>query len=105
MQQQTVADTVCWQSPCIVHDEFKAQALATMKALYPDAAVLVHSESPHSIVELADVVDSISQLIVARDCGIFYRLQQACSEKTYWQHRRPDKEQRAGVVHIVHGWQ
>ena len=94
VQQQTGADVLCWQSTCIVHDEFKTQALATMKSLYPDAAVLVHPESPQSIVEMADVVGSTSQLIqaakslphqqliVATDRGIFYRMQQACPEKT-----------------------
>ncbi|MCS3430942.1 quinolinate synthase [Klebsiella sp. BIGb0407] len=94
VQQQTGADVLCWQSTCIVHDEFKTQALVTMKALYPDAAVLVHPESPQSIVALADAVGSTSQLInaaktlphqrliVATDRGIFYRMQQECPEKT-----------------------
>lgn len=36
-----------------------------MKALYPEAAVLVHPESPQAIVELADAVGSTSQLIKA----------------------------------------
>ncbi len=41
-RQQSGADVLCWQGACIVHDEFKTQALQRMKALYPDAAVLVH---------------------------------------------------------------
>ena len=36
-----------------------------MKALYPDAAILVHPESPESVIELADAVGSTSQLIAA----------------------------------------
>ncbi|MCP1437665.1 quinolinate synthase [Erwinia persicina] len=91
--RQTGADILCWQGACIVHDEFKTQALARMKALYPDAAVLVHPESPQAIVELADAVGSTSQLIqaaktlpqrqmiVATDRGIFYKMQQACPDK------------------------
>ncbi|RRZ93005.1 quinolinate synthase NadA [Erwinia sp. 198] len=91
--RQTGADILCWQGACIVHDEFKTQALARMKALYPDAAVLVHPESPQAIVELADAVGSTSQLIqaaktlpqrqiiVATDRGIFYKMQQACPHK------------------------
>ena len=31
-----------WDGSCIVHEEFKARQLADMKALYPDAAILVH---------------------------------------------------------------
>ncbi|MBT9432828.1 quinolinate synthase NadA [Candidatus Sodalis endolongispinus] len=94
VQKQTGADMLCWQSACIVHDEFKTQALRRMKRLYPDAAVLVHPESPHAVVSLADAVGSTSQLIqaaksleqqqmiVATDRGIFYKMQQACPEKT-----------------------
>lgn len=93
VQRQTGADILCWQSACIVHDEFKTQALQRMKLLYPEAAVLVHPESPQAIVDLADAVGSTSQLIqaartlpqrqmiVATDRGIFYKMQQACPDK------------------------
>jgi len=84
---------IMWQGDCIVHDEFKASALRDMKAVHPDAAVLVHPESPESVVQLADAVGSTSQLIkaaqtlpnkkliVATDTGIFYKMQQACPDK------------------------
>ncbi|UWS32342.1 quinolinate synthase NadA [Erwinia pyrifoliae] len=93
VQRQTGADILCWQAACIVHNEFKTQALQRMKLLYPQAAVLVHPESPPAIVELADAVGSTSQLIyaaqtlphqkmiVATDRGIFYKMQQACPDK------------------------
>ena len=54
IQKQTGADMIMWQGACIVHDEFKTKALTDMKALHPDAAILVHPESPAEIVELAD---------------------------------------------------
>ena len=91
--QQTGADVLLWQGECIVHDEFNAQALLKAKHLYPDAAVLVHPESPSSVVKLADVVGSTSQLIkaaktldnqqliVATDQGIFYKMQQQVPDK------------------------
>lgn len=94
VQKQTGADVLCWQGACLVHDEFKTQGLMRMKALYPQAAVLVHPESPQSIVDMADAVGSTSQLIaaarslphpqliVATDRGIFYKMQQAVPEKT-----------------------
>jgi quinolinate synthase len=93
IQKQTGADMVLWQGHCIVHDEFKHQALTKTKALYPEAAVLVHPESPQSVIALADHVGSTSQLIkaaqtipqkqiiVATDKGIFYKMQQAAPEK------------------------
>ncbi len=95
IQKQTGADMVLWQGSCIVHEEFKAQALLDLKAQYPQAAVLVHPESPASVVELADAVGSTSHLlkasktmsndtfIVATDRGIFYKMQQASPQKTF----------------------
>ncbi|WP_087026137.1 quinolinate synthase NadA [Thaumasiovibrio subtropicus] len=90
---KTGADMLLWQGECIVHDEFSAQKLNNMKAVYPDAAILVHPESPASVVELADAVGSTSQLIkaaktlphkqliVATDKGIFFKMQQMVPEK------------------------
>ena len=97
IQKQTGADMLMWQGACIVHDEFKTKALLDMKALHPDAAILVHPESPAEIVDLADAVGSTSQLIkaaqdlpqqkfiVATDRGIFYKMQQLCPEKEFFE--------------------
>ncbi len=94
VQKQTGADVLLWDGSCIVHEEFKARGILDLKAQYPEAAVLVHPESPAPVVELADVVGSTSQLInathelsnnefiVATDQGIFYKMQQACPDKT-----------------------
>ncbi|MFH7566522.1 quinolinate synthase NadA [Oceanimonas smirnovii] len=93
IEKQTGCEMLRWQGACIVHDEFRAKALKELKAQNPDAAVLVHPESPQSVVELADAVGSTSQLIqaardlphkrliVATDKGIFYKMQQACPDK------------------------
>lgn len=95
IQKQTGADMVMWQGACVVHDEFKAKALRDMKKLHPEAAILVHPESPQNIVEMADAVGSTSQLIkasqtlpnetfiVATDRGIFYKMQQLQPNKTF----------------------
>ncbi|QJQ96768.1 MULTISPECIES: quinolinate synthase NadA [Halomonadaceae] len=97
IQRKTGADMLLWDGACIVHDEFKARGLLDLKALYPDAAILVHPESPGSVVELADVVGSTSQLIkaaktlphdklvVATDRGIFFKMQQAVPAKTLFE--------------------
>lgn len=97
IKHKTGADMLMWQGACIVHDEFKTKALLNMKSLHPDAAVLVHPESPIEIVELADAVGSTSQLIkaaqdmphkkfiVATDRGIFYKMQQLCPDKEFFE--------------------
>lgn len=93
VKRKTGADMVMWHGSCIVHEEFKSQRLEEAKLLFPDAAVLVHPESPASVIELADEVGSTSQLIaaarnlphpqmiVATDEGIFYKMQQEVPDK------------------------
>lgn len=95
IQRETGADMLLWDGSCIVHEEFKTTQLESMKAVYPDAKVLVHPESPESVIALADVVGSTSQLIkasqeldcqqfiVATDKGIFYKMQQLSPNKQF----------------------
>ncbi|MEL7045431.1 MAG: quinolinate synthase NadA [Pseudomonadota bacterium] len=95
VQRQTGADLVMWDGACIVHEEFKTRALLDLKEVYPDAAVLVHPESPASVVDIADCVGSTTQIIqaartmpnpqfiIATDQGIFYKLQQQAPGKQF----------------------
>jgi quinolinate synthase len=95
VQRQTGADILMWDGACIVHEEFKARGIADLKAVYPEAAVLAHPESPASVLELADQVGSTTQIIraakemdrerfiVATDQGIFYKLQQQAPDKEF----------------------
>ncbi|MCU7801326.1 MAG: quinolinate synthase NadA [gamma proteobacterium symbiont of Lucinoma myriamae] len=93
IQSVTNADMLLWQGSCIVHDEFKADALLALKEKHPEAKILVHPESSYTVVEMADVVGSTTQLInavksmdadtfiVATDNRIFYKMQQAAPDK------------------------
>ncbi len=95
IQKETGADMLLWQGSCLVHDEFKGVELDVMKAEYPNAKVLVHPESPASVVAQADVVGSTSQLIhaaqtmdaqefiVATDNGILHKMQMAAPGKRF----------------------
>ena len=95
INNETGADMVLWDSSCIVHEEFKAKGLGDLKHVYPDAAVLVHPESPSSVIELADVVGSTSQIIrasqempnekfiVATDKGIFHKMRLLAPDKVF----------------------
>ncbi len=92
-KKQTGADMLLWDGSCIVHEEFKAQGILDLLQVYPDAAVLVHPESPQIVVDIADRVGSTSQLIaaarelpnpqmiVATDQGIFYKMRQVVPDK------------------------
>ena len=94
IRKQTGAeDMLIWDGACIVHEEFKTRALADMRHLHPEAAILAHPESPMAVLEQADVVGSTTQIIraamerpektfiVATDAGIFYKMQQAAPDK------------------------
>ncbi len=95
IQSRTGADMLLWNGACVVHEEFKAKALLDLKAVYPDAGVLVHPESPAAVIDLADVVGSTSQIIraagelphrtfiVATDRGIFHKLRQRNPDKRF----------------------
>jgi len=93
VQKMTGADMVFWDGSCVVHEEFKGFALERLRRLHPDAAVLVHPESPEDVVDQADVVGSTTGLIqavqempneefiVATDDGIFWKMQQMAPHK------------------------
>ncbi len=95
VRRQTGADLLLWQGSCIVHEEFKSLRLEEVRAVYPEAAVLVHPESPAQVIAQADVVGSTTQLItaartlpnrqfiVATDRGIFYKMKQAAPGKEF----------------------
>ena len=93
VQKQTGADILLWPGACVVHEEFKSFALERLRRLHPDAAVLVHPESPDEVVKQADVVGSTTALIkavaemdnrtfiVATDEGIFWKMHQLAPDK------------------------
>jgi quinolinate synthase len=88
IRRETGAQMLLWNAACIVHDEFKTEELAALKRAHPEARVLVHPESPASVIALADAVGSTGQIlkaaremdapmfIVATDNGMLHKLRQ-----------------------------
>jgi quinolinate synthase len=95
VQQLTGADMLFWPGSCVVHEEFRAVALERLKKIHPEAAILVHPESPEAVIALADVVGSTTALIqaaaqlpnkefiVATDKGIFNKMKQIAPKKLF----------------------
>ena len=95
IRARTGADMLLWSGACVVHEEFKFQALEDLKRVYPDAGVLVHPESPAAVIDGADCVGSTSQIlraaeelpfetfIVATDRGMFHKLRKAAPHKRF----------------------
>ena len=93
LKDKTNADMLLWDGSCVVHEAFKAEALQQLSEQHPDAAILVHPESPSDVIALADVVGSTTRLIeavtelktnkfiVATDNGIFHKMKLAAPNK------------------------
>ncbi|MEW7980677.1 MAG: quinolinate synthase NadA [gamma proteobacterium symbiont of Phacoides pectinatus] len=93
VQSVTGAEMLFWEGSCVVHEEFKSVALERVRRLHPEAAVLVHPESPREVIAQADVVGSTTALInavtrmenkefiVATDGGIFHKMRQLAPHK------------------------
>tara|TARA_B100000029_G_scaffold514738_1_gene618790 strand:- start:1116 stop:2096 length:981 start_codon:yes stop_codon:yes gene_type:complete len=92
---KTGADMILWDGSCIVHEEYKTTSLKKLINKYKDCDVLVHPESPRSIIQLANVVGSTSELIkasknskkkyiiVATEKNIFYQMKKLSPEKIF----------------------
>lgn len=95
IQRVTGADMLLWPGSCLVHEEFKAEALQGLLKKHPGAAVLVHPESPSEVIAMADMVGSTTQMIkaartlpaktfiVATEQGIFHKMKQAAPGKQF----------------------
>tara|TARA_B100000586_G_scaffold28755_1_gene18640 strand:+ start:3103 stop:4176 length:1074 start_codon:yes stop_codon:yes gene_type:complete len=93
VQKQSGANMLIWQGSCVVHEEFKGKELETLRENHPDAKVLVHPESPSSVISQADMVGSTTAIIkavgkmdakkfiVATDKGIFHKIREVAKNK------------------------
>ena len=95
LKKTTGADITNWDGYCVVHDEFKAFELMQLKKKIPEASVVVHPESPASVIDLADFVGSTSEMIkyviqsdskkiiVGTDNGLIHMMKKKAPEKIY----------------------
>ena len=93
VQKESGADMLIWQGSCIVHEEFKGKELKSLREKNPKAKVLVHPESPSSVIAQADMVGATTAIIhavtemdakkfiVATDKGIFHKMKEAAKNK------------------------
>ena len=97
IQDQTGIDMKIWDGSCVVHEEYKTLELKKLINKLDDCEVLVHPESPRSIIQLADVVGSTTKLInasksskskniiVATEKGIFYQMKKLSPDKNFYE--------------------
>ena len=103
-----------WDGSCVVHEEYKAIELRKLIAKLDNCDVLVHPESPRSIIQLANVVGSTTKLInaareqekniiVATEKGIFYQMKNFPQIKTFMRLPLKERALHVKVVEDVHG--
>ncbi len=95
LKKTTGANILNWKGHCVVHDEFKAFELKELKTRMPDAEVVIHPESPPSVIELADFVGSTSQMIsfvasstkkrfiIGTDNGLIHMMKKRAPDKLF----------------------
>lgn len=64
-EQIAAARVIVWKGFCLVHTAFKAEHVAKVRKILPDARVIVHPEVPKEVVALADEHGSTSYIIKA----------------------------------------
>ncbi len=117
VQEMTGVEMILWPGSCVVHEEFKAEALRTMRRLHPGAAVLAHPESPKEVVDQADdgrldhghdsggAAMANKEFIVATDAGIFNKMPAAGRRRRFCSALRSvAMAPRARAVPAVRGW-
>lgn len=85
-----------WDGYCYVHDEFTIKDVEQARKLHPDAAFIVHPESPSEVVNLADSVESTSgmirfagetdnqDIIIGTEVEMVYRLKTEFPDKNFY---------------------
>ena len=95
VQQETNRDIILWPGFCPTHMRISRDILKKRIEEYPDAAVVVHPESPLDVIELADealstggmirfaAATDASQIICGTEIGMIYRLAKENPDKQF----------------------
>ena len=86
-------DLIVWPGSCIVHEQFNAAALATLRVRHPEAEVLSHPECEESVLAQSDFIGSTKKiidqavaspattLIIGTEDGVFHQIHRRVPDK------------------------
>ncbi|PIT86997.1 MAG: quinolinate synthase, partial [Candidatus Magasanikbacteria bacterium CG10_big_fil_rev_8_21_14_0_10_43_6] len=63
IQKQTNKQLILWDGTCVVHEQFTRETAEKIRASHPDVKILAHLECSSSLVEVADMVGSTSDML------------------------------------------
>lgn len=93
--EQTGRPMTLWSGNCYAHVEFRRDSLLRLRAMFPEAKLVVHPESLREVRELADAIcstermitycktDPARQFVIVTESGIIHRLQKECPDKQF----------------------
>jgi quinolinate synthase len=93
---QTEKEIISYDGFCYVHQKFNMEEIINIRKTYPDAELLVHPESPPSVVKNADYVLSTSgilnhakhshskRFIIGTESGLIHRLIKENPDKEFY---------------------
>ncbi len=96
VSQHTTKRIIPWEGYCITHHRVRSESIKQVRALHPDAEILVHPECRPEVVKAADFVGSTAQilnyaqatatkkLIIGTEMGILYQLQENNPHKEFY---------------------
>ena len=95
-QQVPEKEIILWKGFCATHHKIKAADVEKIKALHPDAQLLVHPECKPDILAFADFVGSTKQIIdyaaqskankfiIGTEMGVMYKLKKDNPDKQFY---------------------
>jgi quinolinate synthase len=95
INKKTGRSMVLWNGACMVHEIFNLEKIIKLKTRYPAAKLIAHPECEESILRIADMVGSTTELlrfsqtdssgayIVATEAGILHQMVKSSPKKTF----------------------
>ena len=95
LRKYTSKTILDYDGTCIVHDAFTYETALTWKRMYPNAKLLVHTESHRKVVDIADLAggtgdmvhyvknSGAKQFMLVTECGLSDRLRVEFPEKEF----------------------
>lgn len=96
INKKTGRSMVLWNGACMVHEIFSLEKIVKLKTRYPAAKLIAHPECEESILRIADMVGSTTELlrfsqtdsseayIVATEAGILHQMVKKFAPKNFY---------------------
>ncbi|MDP2691533.1 MAG: quinolinate synthase NadA [bacterium] len=93
VRRKSRKEIISWDGVCIVHEEFTAEQILSVRKQYPGVEILVHPECSSTVIDQADLVGSTTQMLkhveqskndqfmIVSECGLSDRVKSEFPKK------------------------